>query len=265
MTETVPPSVRVDREGHVLVVTLDRPHARNAVDVDLATRLADAMDVAESDPEIRCVVLTGAGDKAFCAGADLKAIGRGERPMAPGREHYGFGGFVNHPISTPVVAAVNGFALGGGSELVLACDLAVAAESASFGLPEVKRGLVAAAGGVFRLPTQLPPKVAMQLVLTGEPMSAADALRWGLVNEVVPDAELLDAALRLAGKVAAAAPLAVQASKRIALGKVDGRIVSEDAAWAQNDAEMAVLGGSHDIAEGVMAFLEKRPPVWTAS
>jgi crotonobetainyl-CoA hydratase len=265
VTQPADVSLLTERKGHVLLLTLNRPQARNAIDVDLATRLADALDEAEADPEVRCVVLTGAGEKAFCAGADLKAIGRGERPVPPGREHYGFAGTVRHPISKPVVAAVNGFALGGGTELVLASDLAVAADVASFGLPEVKRGLLAAAGGVFRLPEQLPRKVAMELVLTGEPMTAADALRWGLVNDVVPAAELLDAALALAERVAANAPLAVQASKRIARGIVDGTAASEDAAWALNDAEMSALVASNDTIEGVLAFAEKRPPVWTAS
>lgn len=257
------PSVRVEQRGHVLLVTIDRPAARNAVDPDVATRLADALDRAEADRDVRCVVLTGAGDRSFCAGADLKALGRGERPLAPGREHYGFGGMVTHPTSTPVVCAVNGTALGGGTELLLASDVAVAARSASFGLPEVKRGLIAAAGGAFRLPEQLPRKVAMQLVLTGEPMTAADALRWGLVNEVVPDDQLLDAGLALADRIAANAPLAVQASKRLARGLVDGEIPAETATWERNQVEMATLTASDDTREGILAFIEKRAPVWS--
>lgn len=265
MTEIpTPPSVRVERDGHVLVLTLDRPGARNAVDADLATRVADALDQADADPEVRCVVVTGAGDKAFSAGADLKALGRGEVPIPPGREHYGFAGLVQHPTSLPLIAAVNGFALGGGCEIVLTCDLVVAAERASFGLPEVERGLLAAAGGVFRLPEQLPRKVAMRMVMTGEPISSAEALRWGLVNEVVPDDQVLPAALRLAHRVAANAPLAVQASKRLALGKADGRVLAEVDAWERNEAEMGAVATSRDASEGIMAFIEKRPPVWTA-
>lgn len=262
MTEPEP-SVLVERRGHVLLVTLNRPAARNAVDADVAARLSAALDLAEDDADVRCVVLTGAGDKAFCAGADLKALGRGERPFAPGREQDGFGGFVRRATSTPVVAAVGAQALGGGTELVLACDLAVAADTAAFGLPEVHRGLFAAAGGVFRLPQQLPRKVAMHLVLTGEPMPAAEALRWGLVNEVVPAAEVLDAALRLAEKVAAGAPLAVQASKRLAVGAVEGRFASEDDVWERNEREIAQVARSADTAEGITAFVERRPPVWT--
>lgn len=259
------PTVLTERTGHVLLITINRPQARNALDLDVATRLADAFDAADSDPEIRCVVLTGAGDQAFSAGADLKALARGERPIPKGREHYGLGGFVQSPMSTPVIAAVNGAALGGGTELALAADLVVAAEHATFGVPEVKRGLLAAAGGVFRLPEQLPRKVAMRLVLTGEPMSADEALRWGLVNEVVPAADVVPTAMKLAESVAANAPLAVQASKRLALGIVDGDRPAEAEQWQRNAEEMARLLASNDAAEGMRAFAEKRLPQWTAS
>lgn len=259
------PTVLTEYRGNVLLITINRPKARNALDRDVATRLADAFDAAEADPDIRCVVLTGAGDQAFSAGADLKAMARGERPIVPGREHYGMAGFVRHPMSTPVIAAVNGAALGGGTELALAADLVVAAEHATFGVPEVKRGLLAAAGGVFRLPEQLPRKVAMRLVLTGEPMSAAEALRWGLVNEVVPAADVVPTALALAEVVAANAPLAVQASKRLALGIVDGGRPAEADTWDRSGEEMSRLFASADAAEGMKAFAEKRPPRWTAS
>ncbi|RBY95722.1 enoyl-CoA hydratase [Blastococcus sp. TF02-8] len=261
---TEEPTVLVDRVGHTLVVTLNRPRARNAVDADIATRLADALESAEHDSDIRCVVLTGAGDKAFCAGADLKALGRGETPLAPGREDYGFAGFVRHPVSTPVIAAVNGPALGGGTELVLASDLAVAADTATFGLPETARGIFAAAGGVFRLPEQLPRKVAMRMILTGEPMGAEEAQRWGLVNEVVPADQVLPVALRLAERIAANAPLAVQASKRLALGMVDGDLPHEAGAWERNDAEIRAVGASTDAMEGIAAFIEGRTPQWRA-
>lgn len=250
---------------HVLVVTLNRPEVRNAVNAALSAGLGAALERAETDPEIRVVVLTGAGAKSFCAGADLKAIARGEALSPPGTEHWGFAGFVNHPISKPVIAAVNATALGGGTELVLASDLAVAAESARFGLPEVRRGLMAAAGGLIRLPEQLPRKVAMQMILTGEPIDAATALRWGLVNEVVPDDRVLEVAVALAQVVAANAPLAVQASKRVALGLHDPAMAdlpSERAAWLANDEEMMALISSEDAIEGPTAFSEKRAPVW---
>jgi len=158
--------------------------------------------------------------------------------------------------------AVNGTALGGGTELVLASDIAVAAEQATFGLPEVRRGLIAAAGGLVRLPEQLPRKIAMRLILTGDPMDAATALRWGLVNEVVPAADLLPAAMAIAQRIAANAPLSVQHSKRVAQGIADGRIEGEDAAWAASDAAMMAVFTSEDAMEGPIAFAEKRDPIW---
>src|SRR6202034_1150593 len=153
---------------------------------------------ADRDQEIRAVILTGAGEKAFCAGADLKALARGEPLIDPELAGWGFAGYVRHAISKPTIAAVNGLALGGGTEIVLATDLVVAAERARFGLPEVTRGLVAAAGGVIRLPAQLPRKIAMHMILTGEPVDAAVAARWGLVSAVVPDSTVLEEALGLA-------------------------------------------------------------------
>lgn len=255
-------AVLTELREHVLLVTLNRPEARNAVDAALTAGLGHALERAENEPDIRAVVLTGAGDQTFCAGADLKAIARGEGLNPPGTEAWGFAGMVQHPISKPVIAAVNGTALGGGTELVLACDLAVVAEHATFGLPEVKRGLIAAAGGVFRLPEQLPRKLAMQVILTGDPIDAATALRWGLVNEVVAAPEVVPRALALAGRIAANAPLAVQASKRVALGLRDGTLPGEADAWAASDAAMVQVFTSEDAMEGPVAFAEKRPPVW---
>lgn len=255
-------AVLTERDGHVLVVTLNRPEARNAVNGELTLELGSALEEAAADAGIRAVVLTGAGSRSFCAGADLKAIARGESLNPPGTEGWGFAGMVQHPIGVPVIAAVNGTALGGGTELVLAADLAVAAEHATFGLPEVRRGLIAAAGGLVRLPDQLPRKVAMHLILTGEPMDAHTALRWGLVNQVAESATLMDAALRLAHEIAANAPLSVQHSKRVALGITDGSIPAENAAWAANDAAMLAVMTSEDAIEGPTAFAQKRDPVW---
>ncbi|SHN17033.1 crotonase/enoyl-CoA hydratase family protein [Cryptosporangium aurantiacum] len=257
-------AVLVERRGHVLLATLNRPDARNAINLEVAELLGDALDEADRDPEIRAFVLTGAGDKAFCAGADLKALARGERLIPEGRAAWGFAGYVAHPVSVPTIAAVNGFALGGGTELALASDLVVAAETARFGLPEVKRGLIAAAGGVFRMPAQVPPKIAMELMLTGEPIDAPTAQRLGLVNRVVAADKVVDEALALADRIAANAPLAVQASKRIARGIRDGQVAAEEAAWAQNDAETAAILRSEDAAEGPRAFAEKRAPIWRA-
>ncbi|MCW2599250.1 MAG: Enoyl-CoA hydratase [Frankiales bacterium] len=256
--------VLVERRGHTMVITLNRPEARNAVDADVGRLVGAALTAADEDPGIRAIVLTGAGDQAFSAGADLKAIMRGEPILEPGHEDWSFAGFVNHFTSKPTIAAVNGSALGGGTELALACDLVVAVETASFGLPEVKRGLVAGAGGIFRIVEQLPHRIAMHLILTGEPISAADAQRWGLINEVVPGGQALDAALRLADLVERNAPLAVQASKRIAYGVTHDERGGEAPKWALNNEEFLALLGSEDAMEGPAAFTERRPPVWRA-
>ncbi|MCF8601990.1 crotonase/enoyl-CoA hydratase family protein [Gordonia sp. HY442] len=260
------PAVLVEHHDHVAVITINRPDARNAVNSTVADGLGDALDKADTDPEIRAIVLTGAGDKSFCAGADLKAISRGESIDATdrSRRRWGFAGVVTHPISTPLIAAVNGTALGGGTELVLASDLAVAAQSATFGLPEVKRGIIAAAGGAFRIVAALPNKAGMEILLTGRAVSAERAADLGLVNRVVPDAELLDSAIALAHEIAANAPLAVQASKRLALGIVDGEVPTESAQWAANKSEIAAVFTSKDAQEGPRAFAEKREPVWRA-
>lgn len=255
-------AVLTERDGHVLIITLNRPEARNAVNADLTLGLGNALDEADKDIEIRAVVLTGAGDQTFCAGADLKAIARGESLNPAGTEAWGFAGMTQHPIAKPVIAAVNGTALGGGTELVLASDLAVASETALFGLPEVKRGLIAAAGGVIRLPAQMPQKIAMQLILTGEPIDAATALRWGLVNEVVPQVDVLATGVDLAQRIAANAPVSVQSSKQVALGLRDGAYASEAEAWVDSDAAMMRVFTSEDAMEGPIAFAEKRAPQW---
>jgi crotonobetainyl-CoA hydratase len=261
--DTIAPKVLVEQRGHTMLITLNRPEARNAVDAEVCRLVGEAVERAEHDIEVRAIVLTGAGAASFCAGADLKAIARGERPLPEGMEQWSFAGFVNHFTSKPTIAAVNGPAMGGGTELALACDLVVAADTATFGLPEVKRGLVAAAGGAFRLGTQIPVKIAMQVMLTGDPLSAADAARWGLVNEVVPSAEVLPRALALADAIAGNAPLAVQATKRMAYGVLDGRLPSEDDLWALTGREAAAVFSSADAKEGPRAFGEKRAPVWT--
>jgi crotonobetainyl-CoA hydratase len=253
----------VERLDSVMLITLNRPAARNAVNAEMCVLVGDALEEAEHDPDIRVVVLTGAGDKAFCAGADLKAISRGEPVIPAGREHWGLAGYVSHAISKPTIAAVNGPALGGGTELALASDLVVAAEHAQFGLPEVKRGLVAGAGGAFRLMDRLPPVVAMELLLTGEPITARRAWELNLVNSVVPGAEVLATALGLARAIAANAPLAVQAHKRIALGQGPaGERPREEAGWAATAEALPLIARSEDAKEGALAFVEKRAPVW---
>jgi crotonobetainyl-CoA hydratase len=262
-----PQAVLVETRDHVRVITINRPQARNAINRQVTDELGAALEEADGDNNIRAVVLTGSGTAAFCAGADLKALAAGERIDATDREarRWGFAGVVEHPVSTPIIAAVNGAALGGGTELVLATDLAVASDTATFGLPEVTRGIIAAAGGAFRLARQLPPKVAMEYLLTGAPMTAARAAEIGLVNHVVPADQLRSAALSLADQIAANAPMAVQATKRLARGISDGVVVDEQAAWQANKAESRAVFVSKDASEGPRAFAEKREPIWTAS
>jgi crotonobetainyl-CoA hydratase len=262
-TETAAPGALTERRGNVLLITLNRPEARNAINASVSIAVGDALEEAQHDPEVRAVVITGAG-QTFCAGADLKAIARRENLYHPEHGEWGFAGYVQHLIDKPTIAAVNGTALGGGTELALASDLVVAEERTKFGLPEVKRGLIAAAGGVFRIVDHLPRKVAMEMIFTGEPMTSADALKWGLINQVVPDGTVVDAALALAERIAVNAPLAVWASKRVALGVDEGAITGEQAGWTRTMREMGAVLRSADAKEGPMAFAEKRPPVWQA-
>lgn len=258
------PAALVERLDNVMVITINRPEARNAVNGAVSTAVGDALHQAQLDDTVRAVVLTGAGDKSFCAGADLKAIAKRENIYHPEHAEWGFAGYVRHFIDKPTIAAINGTALGGGTELALASDLVVAEQRAQFGLPEVKRGLLAGAGGVFRIVDQLPRKIALELLFTGEPISAADAARWGLVNQVVGDGTVLDAALALADRITGNAPLSVQASKRIAYGADDGAVPGEEPGWARIAREFGTLLKSEDAKEGPRAFAEKRPPVWKA-
>lgn len=252
-----------ERRGHILLVTLNRPEAHNAVNGSVSRALGEALEAAERDTEIRAVVVTGAGEKAFCAGADLKEAITSLDGLLDSTTHpWGFAGYTNHLISKPTIAAVNGLALGGGTEIVLASDLAIAAEHATFGLPEVAHGIYAGGGGAIRLPRQIPPKVAMELLLTGRPFSAAEALQWGLVNKLVAAHDLLPEALSLAEKVASNAPLAVQATKRIARGIEDAHARDEEGAWRLSNAEGRLVLASIDAREGLHAFSEKRVPLW---
>ena len=258
------PAALTERRGNVMIITINRPEARNAVNAAVSTAVGDALEEAQHDPDVRAVVITGAGEKSFCAGADLKAIARRENLYHPDHGEWGFAGYVRHFIDKPTIAAVNGTALGGGTELALASDLVVAEERAKFGLPEVKVGLIAGAGGVFRIVHQLPRKVGLEMLLTGEPITAAEALRWGLINQVVPDGTVLEAALALAERVTVNAPLSVQASKRIAYGADDGVIPDEEPGWGRTAREFRALLKSEDAKEGPLAFAEKRQPVWKA-
>lgn len=253
--------IELARCGRVGVVTLSRPDAMNAVNAALARAIGEALTEVEEDDGLAVAVITGLGS-AFSAGADLKALAAGEELLVPEHPEWGFAGLAERQLLKPLIAAVNGYALGGGFEIVLACDLAVMSENAFLGLPEVRWSLFAAAGGALRLPRQLPPKVAMQYLLTGEKIPAADALRLGLVNSVVPDGDVLDAAVTLADKVAAGGPLGVRATKRLAQAALGAGAEWDADAWQLNQESISLVFGSQDAAEGMAAFTEKRPPVW---
>ena len=255
--ETLQDSVLVEQHDRILIITINRPQARNAVDAAVSRGLADAMDRLDEDPGLSVGILTGAGG-SFCAGMDLKAFARGERVDIEGRGL----GFTEKPPAKPLIAAVEGFALAGGTEVALATDLIVAARDSAFGIPEVKRGLVAGGGGLLRLPQRIPYAVAMELALTGDNLPAERAHELGLVSVLTEPGGALDGAIALAEKITANGPLAVAATKRIV---VEGREWSTDEMWKK---QMAILGPvfmSNDAKEGAIAFAEKRPPKWTGS
>lgn len=244
-----------ERRGHVELLTINRPEARNAINRATAQALSDALDECESDDDVWVVVLTGAGDKAFSAGMDLKAFAAGEFPMT----EKGFGGLTKRNFPKPLIAAANGSALAGGFEMVLSCDMVVAAAHAKFGIPEATRGLVAGAGGLIRLPKRVPLAIAYELALTGEPIDAERAYALGLVNRVVHGDEVLDVAIALAERVAKNAPLAVRASKDVMRRSKE---LTEANAWLVSDEAFAKIGRSADAMEGAVAFAEKREPNW---
>ncbi|MEZ5650525.1 MAG: crotonase/enoyl-CoA hydratase family protein [Burkholderiaceae bacterium] len=249
--------VHFEARDHVAIITLDRPEARNAVNGDVAAGMEAALDRFEAD-EALWVGIVRAEGPVFCAGADLKEVSAGNSQRLR-TERGGFGGIVRRERSKPLIAAVNGPALAGGCEVVLACDLAVAAESARFGLPEVKRSLVATAGGVFRLPRAVGRAAAMEMVLTGEPIDAHRAYDLGMINQVVPDAELMQAALALAARITVNAPLAVRESRRIVAA---AHAESDETLWAMSEQAGIEIRRTEDFQEGPRAFVEKRPPVW---
>lgn len=256
------PMTLVEMVGHTLVLTLNRPEAMNAVNREVAEGVAAALEQAKDDPDVWTFIVTGTG-KAFCAGADLKAMARGEETGVRGHPEWGWAGYVSHWIPKPTIAAVNGFALGGGTEMALASDLIVAVETASFGLPEVKRGIMAAAGGAFRLPRQIPWKLGLEMLYTGEPITAQRALELGLINRVVPaEGSVLDAALELAERINVNAPLSVQASKRVAYQALHGDVPLDVPWWEASSRESRDAMRSEDSKEGPLAFAEKRAPVW---
>jgi enoyl-CoA hydratase/carnithine racemase len=256
--------IREERGGGVLVVTIDRPEARNALSLEMSRRLVEVWRGFADDPGLRVAVLTGSGDRAFCAGADLTEIGAWYRSMTPlqrrrlAETEPGLGGITrNLEPPKPVIAAINGACLAGGLELALACDLRIAADGATFGFPEVRWGLMPGAGGTQRLPRSIPAAVAMEMLLTGEPIDAAAALRCGLVSRVVPGDALMTEAVRLADRIAANAPLAVEAVLAAARRGRDLPL-ADGLRLEQLTAEP--LRQTADAEEGLRAFAEKRPP-----
>lgn len=247
--------VLVEHDEGVTVITLNRPQARNAVNRAVAERVAEALDELDGRPDLAAGIITGAGG-TFSAGMDLKAFLRGESPTVPGR---GLAGFVQAPPRKPLIAAVEGYALAGGFEIALACDLIVAAENAVFGIPEVQRGLVAAGGGLLRLPQRMPHHVAMELALTGDQLEAPRAYLHGLVNQLSEPGGALADARRLAARIRANGPLATVASKRIIQESADWPMAE---AWQRQEAIAGPVVTSEDAREGARAFAEKRMPVW---
>lgn len=243
-----------DSDG-ILTITINRPAAKNAVNRAVAEGIARAVDLLDGRADLRVGILTGAGG-TFCSGMDLKGFLSGELPVIEGR---GFGGLVERPPEKPLIAAIEGYALAGGFELSLACDLAVAAENARFGIPEAKRGLVAAAGGLVRLPRVAPYRVALELALTGEMIPAARAYELGLLNRIVPAGQALEGALALARAIVANGPLAVAASKRVMR---DSASWSTEEMWSRQNAATSPIFASEDAREGAAAFAEKRAPNW---
>ena len=249
------PAVLTEVADGVMTITINRPQAKNAVNKDVAVGIAAALDALDADDSTHVVILTGAGG-TFCSGMDLKAFVTGETPYVEGR---GFAGMVQRSTDKPLIAAVEGYALAGGCELAIACDLIVAAENAKFGIPEVKRGLVAAAGGLVRLPSQIPYRVAMELALTGEFMNADRAMAMGLINQLTEPGSALDTAKALAQQIAENGPLAVKVSKAIIKASRDW---SDDEAWSNQNALTQPVFTSEDAIEGATAFAEKRKPEW---
>jgi len=244
-----------ERRGHVEILTINRPEARNAINRATAIALSDALDDCETNDDVWVVVLTGADTKAFSAGMDLKAFAAGEFPITD----KGFGGITQRDFPKPIIAAANGSALAGGFEILISCDMVVAAEHAKFGIPEASRGLIAGGGGLIRLPKRIPLAIAYEMALTAEPIDADRAYELGLVNRVVPGERVLDEAVALAERIAKNAPMAVRTSKDI---MKKSRELSEEESWTLNSQAFGSIGQSADALEGAIAFAEKREPNW---
>jgi enoyl-CoA hydratase len=250
-------AVDVEKRGPFTVIKINRPEARNAVNGAVAQGIEEAIDAVEADDETWVGILTGE-PPVFCAGADLKEINSGNA-AALQTERGGFGGLVQRERTKPLIAAVDGPALAGGTEIVLSCDLVVASTTATFGVPEVKRSLVAAAGGLFRLGRKIPFNIAMELALTGDPIDATRAHHFGLVNRLVEPGQALEEAVALAEQICANAPVAVRESRKIVL---EATHAPDDVGWKMSGQGMMAAMSSEDFSEGLTAFIEKRPPQW---
>ncbi len=249
--------VEIERRGSIALLTLNRPEARNAISPEVSHAMAGLLDTIEADDDLRAVVLTGAGD-VFSAGADLKVVAQG-RGMDIARGKGGFAGIVNRDFPKPVIAAVNGPALAGGFEIVLSCDLVVAADFARFGIPEVQRGLMAAAGGLIRLPKRVPLGIALELAMSGDPIDAQRALALGLVNRVVASGDVLDVACALADRIGENSPVAVRLSRQLVREAAE---MPEADGWQRTNELAVQVFASGDAVEGATAFAEKRKPRW---
>jgi enoyl-CoA hydratase len=247
--------VLVEYADRIAIITINRPHARNAINHAVSVGVADALQELDERDDLTVGIITGAGG-TFSSGMDLKAFLAGENVTVEGK---GLAGLTQAPPRKPLIAAVEGWALAGGCEVALACDLIVAASDAKFGIPEVKRGLVAGAGGLVRLPRRIPAGIAMELALTGDPLTAADAYRLGLVNTLAEPGAALDGATRLAARIAVNGPLAVIATKQIVTRQHDWDMAD---VWVNQEPIMRPAFQSEDAREGALAFAEKRPPVW---
>jgi enoyl-CoA hydratase len=251
-------AVEFEQRGPFAVVKINRPDARNAVNGAVAQGIEDAIDKIEENDDIWVGILTGE-PPVFCAGADLKEINSGNA-AALQTSRGGFGGITQRERTKPIVAAVDGPALAGGTEIVLSCDLVVASTTATFGIPEVKRSLVAAAGGLFRLPRKIPFNVAMELALTGDPIDATVAHHHGLVNRLCDPGDALDVAIELAEQICANAPVAVRETRKILL---EATMAPDDVGWKMSAEGMVKAMSSEDFSEGLTAFIEKRKPQWS--
>ncbi len=249
--------VNFDSTGHIATITLDRPEARNAINGEMANGIERALDRYEEDDALWAAILKANGP-VFCAGADLKEVAAGN-VFSLATAKGGFAGITKRERTKPLIAAVTGSALAGGTEIALSCDMIVCSNETNFGLPEVKRSLVAAAGGLFRLPRAIGMAPALEVIMTGDPLSARRAYELGMVNKVVPEAQVVEEALKLAERVATNAPLAVQASRRIA---VRAFMDDDDALWRTGYEASAAVMKTEDFKEGPRAFIEKRAPIW---